>query len=108
MDLYRFYDRDDRLLYVGISLSAAKRASEHRAEKAWWSDVARMEVEHLDVSRSEAEAIEKEAIRSEAPLYNVTHAVGRSGGHVVEPGSVPAQVRIWGHLPLYVLTPDVR
>lgn len=78
IDLYRFFDADERLLYVGISLNAAKRASEHKKDKQWWSDVARMEVQHLDVSsRSEAEELERKAIRAERPVHNVMHNVVR-------------------------------
>lgn len=69
-DLYRFFDANDRLLYVGISFSAVARASQHRSEKDWWPDVARMEVEHLQ-TRSAALAAESAAIRTEKPLHNV-------------------------------------
>lgn len=72
IDLYRFYDALDRLLYIGISLNAAQRASQHRQDKQWWGDVVRMEVEHLAVtSRREAEQLEREAIERESPLHNV-------------------------------------
>jgi len=71
-DLYRFYDADERLLYVGISLSAIGRAAQHRSEKNWWCDVARMHVEHLP-TRSTAMHAEREAIRSERPIHNVVH-----------------------------------
>lgn len=78
-DLYRFYDTDHRLLYVGISLNAAQRASQHKAEKSWWSDVRRMEVQPLGfVTRSEAERLEREAIRNERPLHNITHNTNRN------------------------------
>lgn len=69
-DLYRFYDSSETLLYVGISLSAAHRASQHRAEKPWWPEVARMDVEHLP-SRQEALTAELAAIRTEHPIHNV-------------------------------------
>lgn len=73
-DLYRFYDRDNRLLYIGISLSAVERAGQHRADKPWWPDIARMEVQHLGtVTRREAEAIERDAIVAEKPKHNVVH-----------------------------------
>jgi len=75
IDLYRFYDATERLLYVGISLSAAGRAADHRGEKGWWRDVARMEVEHLDVARDEALRIERKTILAERPLHNVVHNV---------------------------------
>lgn len=72
-DLYRFFDIDDRLLYVGISINAAVRASQHREEKSWWPDVDRMVVDHLDIDRSEALKVEKQVIIAEKPLHNVTH-----------------------------------
>lgn len=73
MDLYRFYDSDERLLYLGISLHAAKRASEHRNGQTWWPRVARMDIEHLECTRTEALTIEREAIKAERPLHNVVH-----------------------------------
>lgn len=73
-DLYRFYDSQGTLLYVGISLGAAQRASQHRADKEWWPQVARMDVQHLgNVTRPEAEAIERQAIVDERPKHNVVH-----------------------------------
>jgi predicted GIY-YIG superfamily endonuclease len=76
-DLYRYYDADGQLLYVGISLSAVARASQHRAEKGWWQDVARMTVEHLP-TRQAAEDAERSAIRAEKPVHNVIHNGGGS------------------------------
>jgi hypothetical protein len=70
VDLYRFFDSDDRLLYVGMSMHAARRASQHRHDKAWWPDVARMEVEHRDVSVDEMRALEAEAIYTDTPKHN--------------------------------------
>lgn len=74
-DLYRFYDADGVLLYVGISLSAIQRASQHRAEKEWWSSVAHMDVERIDGDRAAAELAEREAIKTERPVHNVMHNV---------------------------------
>lgn len=72
-DLYRFYDINDRLLYVGISLNAAQRASQHKSEKPWWPDVDRMTIERIPGERSDAENAERSAILTEGPLYNVAH-----------------------------------
>lgn len=78
-DLYRFYDADDRLLYVGISLNAAQRASQHKVEKPWWDDVRRMDVEHLGLmTRSEAEMVERGVIVDERPLHNIAHNTHRN------------------------------
>lgn len=77
-DLYRFYDAQDRLLYIGISLNAAQRASQHKAKKSWWTDVRRMEVTPLGtITRSDAEQIERAAIQDEQPLHNIVHNTSR-------------------------------
>lgn len=75
IDLYRFYDKAGDLLYVGISLSAAHRASQHRNDKGWWLEVVRMDVEHLPVTRTKALRIELEAIATESPRYNVMGSI---------------------------------
>jgi len=71
-DLYRYFDAEGRLLYVGISFSAIARAAQHRESTGWWCDVARMHVEHLP-TRSDALDAERQAIRTEQPLHNVVH-----------------------------------
>ena len=37
--LYRLYDDDGELLYVGITDSPGTRMAQHKAQKAWWGDV---------------------------------------------------------------------
>ena len=68
-DLYRHYDKDNKLLYVGISLSAIKRLSGHRRHSGWYSKITRVEIEHHP-SREAAEFAEMIAIWSENPKYN--------------------------------------
>jgi predicted GIY-YIG superfamily endonuclease len=70
--LYRFYDRTDALLYVGITMDLPKRFRQHRKAKPWWLAVTRVEVEHFD-TRGEALGAEKSAIKDECPLYNDQH-----------------------------------
>jgi hypothetical protein len=72
--LYRFYDGDGVLLYVGITSRHMRRWCEHAASKAWWPHVATTRVEHYP-SRVDAEGAEREAIRAERPLHNVVHSV---------------------------------
>lgn len=69
--LYRFFDADGRLLYVGISDNIRSRWGHHRNHKSWWPDVARATVELFDTWGAAAEA-EDLAIKTEDPLYNVT------------------------------------
>lgn len=91
MDLYRFFDDHGDLLYIGISLSAAARASEHRSDKGWWQQVAWMDVEHLPegIHRLEAEARERTAIRQERPRYNVAGAGPSRGPWGYTPPATP-------------------
>jgi hypothetical protein len=74
MDLYRWFDAEGRLLYVGISLHAAARASEHRRSQPWWPLAVRMDIEKLgQITRAEAETVERAAIIAERPIYNIVH-----------------------------------
>ncbi len=68
--LYRLFDADDRLLYVGISLRLPRRIKEHSKDKPWWMDVTRSTFEHFP-TRAEAQAAEAHAIIVENPAHNV-------------------------------------
>lgn len=74
-DLYRIFDSEGRLLYVGISAALGERVSQHRNGKNWWwQDVATIHVVHYE-TRDEARAQELAAIRTELPLHNIEGAV---------------------------------
>lgn len=79
--LYRFFDRDGRLLYVGIAGNPGRRWTRHASGKLWWGDVNRAELAHF-ASREAALDAEREAIIAERPIHNVTHA--RSGPPLVQ------------------------
>jgi predicted GIY-YIG superfamily endonuclease len=68
--VYRLYDADDTLLYIGMTGNPDGRFAAHESTKPWWSQVARRSFEWHD-SRELAEAAEDEAIRTEYSLYNV-------------------------------------
>lgn len=70
--VYRLYDKRRTLLYVGISKTLMGRMSQHADGKAWWPQVARIDVEHF-LSRDAALEAERVAIQSERPLHNVVH-----------------------------------
>lgn len=78
--LYRLFDSDDRLLYIGISLRLAGRIGQHRHAKEWWAEVARISVEHF-ATRREAAAAESAAITTERPAYNISGTVSRKPIH---------------------------
>jgi predicted GIY-YIG superfamily endonuclease len=67
--LYRHYDEDGRLLYVGISLDVLKRIQQHRGS-SWSRDITYIAIEGY-ASREAAEAAERVAIETERPLYNI-------------------------------------
>lgn len=70
--LYRHFDEKGRLLYVGISLSAVKRLSQHSDKATWFFDIAKVTIESFP-TREAALAAEKLAIRTERPVHNVAH-----------------------------------
>ena len=67
--VYRFYNANDVLLYVGSTSSLRKRIHEHYRDNPWFRWVARGEWEHCE-TRAKASEIEMEAIREERPKYN--------------------------------------
>lgn len=69
--LYRFYDAQGRLLYIGIAVDFLARWGKHR-KKTWWPLVARMEIEQHP-NRAAACAAERKAIILEKPLHNYVH-----------------------------------
>lgn len=106
IDLYRFFDASERLLYIGISLSAIQRANEHRKEKPWWPEVARMHVTHLEASRLEAEAIERQAIIDERPIHNVKHNGTASPDRAIIKEQCEMNASRDPLVGMFVLTPD--
>jgi hypothetical protein len=75
--LYRFYDAEDRLLYVGVTSVGPSRWREHEQFRAWWRLVVRSTVEHFD-DRPSALAAERAAILAEKPLHNTQGTLART------------------------------
>lgn len=71
--LYRFFDEDDVLLYVGITDRPGRRWEQHMREQPWWP-TARSHTVRWHESREAADTAEREAIRDERPVYNIAHA----------------------------------
>jgi predicted GIY-YIG superfamily endonuclease len=68
--LYRHFNSENELLYVGISVDAVARLKRHSSEWKW--TVARSEIAMFP-TREEAISAEAAAIRAEQPKYNVMH-----------------------------------
>lgn len=68
--LYRMFDRDGVLLYVGITNNPKVRFKSHSKSQSWWDQVVNITVKTYPSREALADA-EQKAIRCEAPLYNV-------------------------------------
>lgn len=68
--VYRHFTTAGDLLYVGISCDPGKRTDQHAKVKRYWDDVEWIHVTNYP-TREEARAAELEAIRTEAPRYNI-------------------------------------
>lgn len=75
--VYRLYNRDRRLLYVGCTYDVRKRLGLHLNRTPWYPEVATHKVEGPFATRTEALAREQEVIRREAPRYNQPAPVSR-------------------------------
>jgi predicted GIY-YIG superfamily endonuclease len=97
--LYRFFDSDGDLLYVGITSNITKRFRYHQIEQAttWWPQAAAHTVYWHD-TRIAAEEAEVRAIKTEGPKYNVMHTprnrmpYGNRRGTVTEVSSTRGDV----------------
>tara|TARA_R110000787_G_C13144500_1_gene417677 strand:- start:54 stop:551 length:498 start_codon:yes stop_codon:yes gene_type:complete len=78
--LYRSFDKDGVLLYVGISHSAMHRLSQHRAKSIWHKQCVHVELEHFD-SRKKASEAEKFAIQRELPMFNIQGKVNKKSNN---------------------------
>ena len=93
--LYRYLDAGGQLLYVGVSFYPVARLRGHTAP--WVDQVARIEIERFDTSRDALDA-EKNAIRDERPVHNVSYSKtppGRSPAKPLEPVEHQRLFGIW-------------
>jgi len=71
-ELYRHYDVNGVLLYVGISFCAVLRLSAHRKESGWYGEIVRVEIERFP-TRYAVLVAERKAIRAENPRHNIKY-----------------------------------
>lgn len=76
--VYRYYDADGRLLYVGQTAHLTTRDKNHRNTKAWYPQIARREVSG-PFTKDIALAAEFFALQTEDPIHNRTRANGYRG-----------------------------
>lgn len=75
--VYRLYDRDDALLYVGCTRDVEERMSQHKWTAPWIAEVDRCESDSYP-TKAEALAVERAAIISLRPRHNQTHNLERN------------------------------
>lgn len=69
-EIYRVYDDQDRLLYIGVTNNMKRRKGYHRSCTEWYPDAARWKVREY-ISRATAEKVEARAIRLLRPMHNI-------------------------------------
>lgn len=67
--VYRFYDANDKLLYVGITKNLSRRLAAHTKTKEWWLNVASIKLEHFK-NRESARLREKTYTMFLDPKHN--------------------------------------
>lgn len=70
--LYRAYNSDGVLLYVGIARNWGRRWEQHSERSTFFLATTRLELEHFP-TRDAALAAERAAIKTERPIHNVKH-----------------------------------
>lgn len=70
--VYRFFDIEGGLLYVGMTSQGVLRWAAHAKDQPWWFDVATVTVEHYSSMASALDA-EEAAIRTEQPRWNTVY-----------------------------------
>lgn len=73
--VYRLYDPDGGLLYVGITCRLVSRMLQHRRSQSWGDDIAFVEWDEFADDRAAAAVEERRAIREERPRHNVQGSV---------------------------------
>lgn len=102
--LYRLYDQDGALLYVGITNSIPNRFKRHADEQRWWPEVTGCRVEFLP-DRAALQRAERDAIWFERPRHNIMGSVTpphpaaarpRTGARPGQPQYVDVPERLFG------------
>lgn len=71
--LYRHFDADGRLLYVGVSNNVERRLIQHHRDSPWASEIASVVSEPME-TREGALIAERAAIEAEKPIHNSTYS----------------------------------
>ena len=90
-ELYRHFDSNDALLYIGQSYSAFKRLTNgHKRTAHWYPNISRQEIERFP-SKEALDEAEVRAIKKEKPLHNIQH--NNAHTHLLSPILSPLMER---------------
>lgn len=89
-DLYRHFDKDGKLLYVGVSLSTMKRLSQHKKASHWFNEITSVTIQKYK-SRQEALDAERSAIVEENPIHNLKRPTVKEVKRIEDDESTGAQ-----------------
>lgn len=67
--LYRIFDKNNDLIYIGISNQWSERMHSHEKDSRWFEEASLIKIEKFE-TREDVERAERKAIRIEKPLYN--------------------------------------
>lgn len=81
--LYRYFDADGTLIYLGISSNAMARLRSHKKDD-WANRIATVKLERFP-DRSAALAAESMAIKAERPMFNKMHLIKCCGRARMKP-----------------------
>jgi predicted GIY-YIG superfamily endonuclease len=70
--LYKLYDQNNKLLYIGITTDYKVRFKNHANNQSWWNKVSRHWIKKYP-SRTSALRAEKRIIARQKPKYNITY-----------------------------------
>ncbi|WP_299487281.1 hypothetical protein [uncultured Gordonia sp.] len=71
--LYRFFDGEGRLLYIGKSINVWNRFANHRRDGKFYPDAAQVTLTRGFSNEAELLEAEAAAIKSEKPIHNIAH-----------------------------------
>lgn len=100
--LYRLFDKEGRLLYVGVAFDPDERWKDHATFKPWWP-LAINKVVEWHASRTLALQAEADAIRTEKPLHNIKGSDlprGRQGAASPPCQTKPKAPRVETYIPV--------
>jgi len=80
--VYKFYNINNELLYVGITNNMKIRLKQHKQDKEWFDEIKRIYITEK-MTRNEAHIYEIFYIANENPLYNIDYINGGKVGFVI-------------------------